>query len=157
MDLLEGCFSPGNPHWFHPFWNAVAAAAEVSRLAPEILSLLMFHGYAGASTPVPPRMPELKDSLRHFLNEGPSLNAFAGGGAASMNFEESAFFRWDSALAPGYKRAATEIYRSIRAQGYRYVRDYVKDSFSGVKTSDSFADLWIMDYGAADGLFNRTG
>ena len=89
-------------------------------------------------------MPELKDSLRHFCNEGSSLNAFAGGGATSVNFEESTFFRWDSGLAPDYKRAASEIYRSIRAQGYRYERDYVEDSFSRDKASDSFADLWIM-------------
>ena len=97
FNLREGSYSPGNPHWLHP-------------LTPEVISLLMFHGYAVNITPLPPRMPVLKDSLRHFCNDGSSLSAFVGGNATGMNFEESVFFRWDSGLAPDYKRAATRTY-----------------------------------------------
>ena len=50
--------------------------------------------------------------------------------------------RWNTQLPPDLKRAAPELYRSLRAQWAASVRDWLSLNFVGSKLSAQWTDLW---------------
>ena len=52
--------------------------------------------------------------------------------------------KWDTGLAPDFKRAGNEIYRSLRQRGHSSVRDYLSQNFNGDCTSGTWSDLWTL-------------
>ena len=122
----------------------MGAPAQAWQLPRDLLGLLSFDGYVGGATPTLPRMPELRDSLKHIAKTSVPQLGGAGDAQSGMSFHVSNSFRWDAGLPPDFKRAATEIYRTVRFQGYLFVRDYMCDNFSGDKGGTVFANLWIL-------------
>jgi hypothetical protein len=140
---LNGCFNAGNPFWHQQFWTAVAAQSKHG-FPPDIGRLLSFHGYQGAATPIAPRMPELLDSLK-LLAAAPA--PLGGHGAPQILSPQAAFgsqMNWENGLAPDFKRAAIEIYRSIRQRGHASIRDYLSHNFTGDRNGHVWSDLWTL-------------
>ena len=123
----------------------MTAWAQSGTLTSDVAGLLRFHGFDGQAPTVPPRMPELRNSLQ-VMAQTPSAAGGSGwtGGPTLSNAASSSAVRWDSALPPDFKRAASEIYRSIRSSGNTSVRDFVNHSFAGDRTSHVWRDLWVL-------------
>jgi hypothetical protein len=51
---------------------------------------------------------------------------------------------WENGLAPDFKRAAIEIYRSIRQRGHASIRDYLSHNFTGDRNGHVWSDLWTL-------------
>ena len=56
-------------------------------------------------------------------------------------FAEVGFDKWENQLAPHSKRAAREIYKSLRSAGATSVRDWLGQNFEGSRRSTEWTDL----------------
>jgi len=130
-----------NPFWGEQFWQALAA--REAQLPPALVTVLRNFGYVGPSTKGPPAA-----ALRETLSRLSLLSAAPGGtggfgiappAAAGVNPD---LYRWHQQLAPDLKRAAPEIYSSLRAAGTANVREWLSQEFTGSRHSDSWVDLW---------------
>ena len=72
----------------------------------------------------------------HFPSVGAGVEHFADGAQNVM--------KWDTGLAPDFKRAGSEVYRSMRQRGHSSVRDYLAQNFNGDRTSGTWSDLWTL-------------
>ena len=86
-------------------------------------------------------MPEFRQGLVGFVN-APVPN----GGLGVQHFADGAqsVMKWDTGLAPNFKRASSEIYRSLRQRGHSSVRDYLSQNFNGNRTPGTWSDLWTL-------------
>ena len=144
---LDACYASraGNPYWFMPFWTAVAFWDQGGLITPDVHGILAFHGFTrGAQPPqVTPRMPELAQHLNQLI-QTPTAPTGAGPSTAFQNAAGSDGLRWDEALPPDFKRAGSEVYRSLRSQGCASVRDWLLANFGGDKSSHVWKDLWTL-------------
>jgi hypothetical protein len=144
-----------NPYWFTNFWPAILVWDGQGMLPLPLVALLQLHGYAGAAAGPPsvaPRANELKISLDNLRNTPTPMHGAGGGSfSAHAGLGANAATRWEDALPPDLKRAAPEIYRSLRSGGNSSVRDYLVHNFVGDKSDHLWKDLWtqaqIVDFG----------
>ena len=133
--------------WYVAFWQAVEAWHKAGMLSAEVLSLLAFHGYFGQALSSPPRIQQLLNGLEQLMQAAPAPGGLGFAGAACPSPAAPAgdgCTRWDLALAPDMRRAALEIYRSIRAAGHVSVRDYLNQSYKGGRDDHVWKDLWTQ-------------
>ena len=69
------------------------------------------------------------------------MQAFLPSATATLTATDS---RWEDRLPPDIRRAAPEIYRSLRSQGSATVREWLAANFSGSKQSSTWLDLWNL-------------
>ena len=118
--------------------------------------LLLGHGYLGRGTVAPPNGP-LRENLVSFKDTGgPQHGAGAASALAHMPFADNGFDKWENRLAPDLKRAAPEIYRSLRSAGSSSVRDWLGQNYEGSRKSTEWTDLWNIAT-RSDFLFTRAG
>ena len=86
----------------------------------------------------PPRMPEFQRDLERLAASAAPMHA----APLDRGWDLVGESLWDSALAPDFKRAALEIYRSIRCSGARSVRDWLGNNCHKAKDSPLWVDLW---------------
>ena len=117
-----------NPWWPQYFWQDVCRMETPSGIEPDVLRVLRTAGYAGASTlSVPGGF--LQSELESFREAG----APCTGAGVGLSCDDPAAFAdfdwanaaWDSELPPDLKRSAPEIYRAIRSEGQRSVREWL--------------------------------
>ena len=59
-----------------------------------------------------------------------------------LSLAESQQDRWEAGLPPDIKRAAPEVYRSIRSAGSLSVRDWLSQNYTGSRKAMVWTDLW---------------
>ncbi len=103
------------------FWTKISELQAQQTLSPDLGRLLAKHGYFGAGTTAPP--------CADFWCE---LRALADAG--------------DPAMGAGLdlKRAAPEIYRSMRSQGAASAREWVDRQYMGDRSSHTWIDAWDL-------------
>ena len=133
-----------NPEWGRTFWTAVAQLEARSPFDPAVRGTLMAHGYFGQGTISPPRdtlAAELQQLRDGGAPLGGSIQGLLGSSTSQMVATEG---RWEDGLPPDIRRAAPEIYRSLRSQGSATVREWLSANFSGSKQSSTWLDLWNL-------------
>ena len=146
LDGLKAAYQhhTADPYWGSRFWLAVANLHRSGRLTESVLRTLAFHGYTGAaavnltSPAAPPRMPELQRELESLIATASPVHA----APVSAEWAFSGDGLWDSALAPDFKRAGFEIYRSIRSAGSRTVREWLSANCAKARDTPLWLDLW---------------
>ena len=136
-----------NPSWGQHFWGAVVALHAQALLPAAILAALQSYGYVGVGTLTAPRAEALTQALLRLETAAVPKAPPAGAASASMTPPTALsddMSRWSHALPTDTKRAAAEIYRSMRNQGTHSVREWLSQSFVGDKTKGQWADLWSM-------------
>ena len=86
-----------DPFWGSKFWGEVASLDVAQLISPAVLRILQSHGYAGATTRMPPRSGELKESLRAVT-------------AASLGQQGSSDSSGGALVAPGCDTMVPEAY-----------------------------------------------
>ena len=142
-----------DPYWGQKFWQAVArfdnhAKARGDFVLPDILMLFQSHGYVGEQTIAPPR-GTLRVELESVRDVGaPQHGAGLAGLPGAQATEplglanEISGTAWHTRLPPDLRRAAPEIYRSLRAAGSASVRDWLNVQFAGNRNSPEWTALW---------------
>ena len=138
-----------NPWWGNAFWTHVETVINDagSDVPADIRRLLAAHGFVGAATVSPPR-----ETLRQELEalsqtaaplHGAGYAAFSPQGVPQMEAgAANSYSAWHNSLAPDMRRAAPEIYRSLRSAGAASVRDWINLQYSGSRTADMWSSLW---------------
>jgi len=110
--------------------------------------VLRAFGYIGGTTVTAPRADALERSQKE-LESKATLGQAPGGKAQScMPLEgledQGDAQRWVRALPPNLRRAAREIYRSIRASGRLSVNEWVSIEYKGNRVADpTWPLLWL--------------
>ena len=91
----------------------------------------------------PPR-DDLVASLRSLEMAGAAPHGSGGQGSVGGNFAISSTERWHTTLPPDLKRAATDIYKNIRACGSTTLREWLLQNCTGNKASHTWTDLWTL-------------
>ena len=109
---------------------------------PDMLRLLSGHGWLGPGTIAPPT-GALRENLTSFKDTGgPPCGAGAATALGPLLLAESQQDRWEVGLPPDIKRAAPEIFRSMRSSGCLSVRDWLTQNFTGSRKATVWTDLW---------------
>ena len=133
------------PHWPKLFW------AEVGKLEPLegiIRGVLLAHGYLGDGIGVLPRVQDLQKKLEELEAQGAPSHSTAlfkiQEGMIDPELDEGhGMESWENALSAELKRAAPEIYLSIRGAGVRNTRDWVNSMFAADKrTGPQYLELF---------------
>ena len=110
--------------------------------------LFQSHGYVGEQTIAPPR-GTLRAELESLRDVGaPQHGAGLAGLPGSQATEplglanEISGTAWHTRLPPDLRRAAPEIYRSLRAAGSASVRDWLNVQYAGNRNSPEWTALW---------------
>lgn len=106
-----------HPSWPLAFWAQVSGLEQREGLEPRLRALLQGHGYGGAPTRAAPE-EALASDLEGLASSAEPLR---GGGAGVSGLAQDVTVlvaspdRWHASLPGDFRRAAPEIYRSIRA------------------------------------------
>ena len=145
--LLERCLATqsSNPWWASLFWKGVADAYAGGRLDSAVMALMSGYGFpvVPPESMGPPR-DDLVASLRSLEIASAAPHGSGGQGSAGGNFDISSTERWHTTLPPDLKRAATDIYKNIRACGSTTLREWLLQNFTGNKASHTWTDLWTL-------------
>ena len=133
-----------NPAWGRQFWAWVTNLISTGALGPKVILMLQAKGYLGPQTVSPPDVPSLKRGLEELSFNTPQQFVPGIDLAAANNWQGASTNQFASGLPIDMKRAAPEIYRSIRMEGTSSVRQWVKDNYVGYKGpgAASWTDLW---------------
>ena len=133
-----------DPYWANRLWMEVDSIDRAAGLDSEVRLLLRRHGYTPDAL-LNSSKPELS-ALGADLDRLKRTAEWAGGTVLQAQPEDS---RFTSALPRDLKRAAPEIYRSVRESAVS-VRDWLLQNFEGNKRSPQWQDLWnaamLADY-----------
>ncbi|CAK0908063.1 unnamed protein product, partial [Prorocentrum cordatum] len=137
-----------NPYWAWSFWQWVAQAHKAEPFEQEVMRLLMSHGYLRPATRSRPR-ESLKSELELVaLHAKPAhgMGALGGDGLLTLGefglTQDQELARWNVSLPPDLKRAAPDIYRSMRSAGAASARDWFAQECTGRKSAQLWTDLW---------------
>ena len=153
LEWFELCYtnSTSDPWWAKRFWSGVHAVHTSTALPATLIELLMAHGYVGSASNSLPRPETLLKALKDLVKAGnatsggPGNPGVAGGSPGGSTAPQTGdLSRWDCRLPPDFKRAASEIYRSIRAAGGHSVREWLLQQFKGSRDSPQFLSLWML-------------
>ena len=133
-------------YWSWHFWERVAAVDGLHGLHPDIRRLLLCHGYVGAGTKSPPG-PGLPQELEMLMSSaapphGAGLQGAPGWTWSAPSPAQQEEARWNLSLPPDLKRAAPEIYRSMRGAGAASARDWLSQEVTGQRHTAIWTDLW---------------
>ena len=143
------------PQWPKHFWGEVGL---IPKLDPVLKGVLQAHGYLGDGKGVLPRHADLLKKLEEFESQGaPSHSAalFKLQEVAGVDeAEDTGMEAWETSLSSDLKRAAPEIYLSIRSAGTRNTREWVNSMFpvekrSGPHYLEMFNCATLVDYEAS--------
>ncbi len=137
-----------NPLWCAEFWTKISELQAQQTLSPDLGRLLAKHGFFGAGTTAPPRA-DFRGELRALADTGaPAMGAGLGAmhafPAAAGATGAAQADRWHSSLPLDLKRAAPEIYRSMRSQGAASAREWVDRQYRGDRSSHTWIDIWDL-------------
>ena len=127
----------GDLWWPAGLWGQVALLARKGELDAGLLAVLEGHGFGGGSPERarPPQLLMLEQALSSFRGPLPEgLPADAAVAAAKAG-------RYSQGLPADLKRAAPEIYRSLREANVS-VRDWLQQYFQGNRRASQWVDLW---------------
>ena len=127
-----------DPWWPTIFWAKVSELERVGALHPEVTVVLRLHGSARSDVNSPPAVAELTRALKVLETGGP------GKFARSMNEAAVNFASWSTLFLVGQRRAAPEIYKNILSAGFRSVREWLRETHKGDRTSAIWTDAWAM-------------
>lgn len=123
------------PHWPKLFWKEVG---NMEPLEGIVEGVLLAHGYLGDGVGVLPRVQDLQKKLDELEAQGAPSHS-----TALFKIQENMLSRdaadepgmesWENALSSELKRAAPEIYLTIRASGVRNTRDWINSMFASDK------------------------
>ena len=131
-----------NPDWARAFWGSVAQLENQSPFDAAVKGILQSHGYFGLGTVSPPR-DSLLGELQQLRDAGAPLGGSVLGLLPGSNIAMAPVdARWEDRLPPDIRRAAPEIYRSLRSQGSASVREWLSANFQGSKQGSQWLDLW---------------
>jgi len=136
-----------DPYWARRFWTYVAGLENGGFLTSGTTAVLRAFGYIGATTVTAPRADALEKSLKELESKATLVQAPGGGAQSFMPTQGLADHgeaqRWARTLPPDFRRAAPEIYRSIRASGKLSVKEWVSNEYKGNRETDpTWQLLW---------------
>jgi len=148
-EALVQAFSQAHsdPFWARRFWTYVGGLEIGGALTAGTTAVLRAFGYIGGTTVTPPKADALEKSLKELeikatLAQAPGVEAQCCTPLQGLKVQGVAP-RWARALPPDFRRAAPEIYRSIRASGKLSVKEWVSDEYKGNRDTDpSWRLLW---------------
>ena len=156
-----------DPYWSAHFWHDVDTMNNQAGIHPQLVLLLQREGYVGQGTLTAPSaaLDAGLDSFAHTNSAVPERPPLVGlnPAPAQSTIDHG---RWNDRLALDIKRAAPEIYRSIRQEGASTIREYLQQQHASVKGSEKWSDLWSLatslDFQLGqcmtdNDLFNRLG
>lgn len=129
-------------HWAQRFWEWIESQAKQGLISQTVMNVLVSHGYIGGATRTAPNITTLGQALElavtNAANSGVAWTSANSWGADSIN-------NYHTALPGDMRRAATEIYRTLRSDGTASTRAWLKDNFTGYKgASGPWEELWSM-------------
>ena len=109
--------------------------------------MLRAFGYIGGTTVTAPRADALEKSLKELESKANQVQASGGEAQSCMSLQgledQGEAQRWTRALPPNFRRAAPEIYQSIRASGKLSVKEWVSYEYKGKRVADpTWQLLW---------------
>ncbi|CAK0846110.1 unnamed protein product [Prorocentrum cordatum] len=135
-----------NVYWAWHFWERIAAVDGSMGLHPDLRRVLQTHGYVGAGTKSPPG-GSLQQELDALLSSataphGGGMHASPGWAVAPVTQQQQEDSRWNLSLPPDLRRAAPEIYRTMRGAGAASARDWLSLEVTGQRHTAVWTDLW---------------
>ncbi|CAK0821636.1 unnamed protein product, partial [Prorocentrum cordatum] len=135
-----------NVYWAWHFWERIAAVDGSLGLHPDLRRVLQTHGYVGAGTKSPPG-GSLQQELDALLSSataphGGGMQASPGWAVAPQTQQQQEDSRWNLSLPPDLRRAAPEIYRTMRGAGAASARDWLSREVTGQRRATVWTDLW---------------
>ncbi|CAK0884075.1 unnamed protein product [Prorocentrum cordatum] len=135
-----------NVYWAWHFWERIAAVDGSMGLHPDLRRVLQTHGYVGAGTKSPPG-GSLQQELDALLSSataphGGGMHASPGWAVAPVTQQQQEDSRWNLSLPPDLRRAAPEIYRTMRGAGAASARDWLSQEVTGQRHTAVWTDLW---------------
>ncbi|CAK0883180.1 unnamed protein product [Prorocentrum cordatum] len=135
-----------NEDWAWHFWERIAAVDGSRGLHPDLRRVLQTHGYVGAGTTSPPG-ESLQQELDALLASptaphGGGMHASPGWAVAPQTQQHQEDSRWNLSLPPELRRAAPEIYRTMRGAGAASARDWLSQEVTGQRHTAVWTDLW---------------
>ncbi|CAK0851604.1 unnamed protein product, partial [Prorocentrum cordatum] len=135
-----------NEDWAWHFWERIAAVDGSRGLHPDLRRVLQTHGYVGAGTKSPPG-ESLEQELDALLASptaplGGGMHASPGWAVAPQTQQHQEDSRWNLGLPPELRRAAPEIYRTMRGAGAASARDWLSQEVTGQRHTAVWTDLW---------------
>ena len=132
-------------------WSLVNARHGSKLLESTLQPILQINGWTGSQTRSSRRTPELKQTLSSLeVALPPHVIADQQVASANGGLAPSTSMSWARALLPDFKRAAIELFGSIRATGAPDIRSWLKDEYTGDLSGVVWTDLWTsatqMDY-----------
>ena len=154
LQILDATFLHSNvdPYWGARFWNQIGVMESQGQIPDYVGSILRMYGYSGGQTAVAPRMPELRDALTYAGSQSHPVHGAVAPGSAGT---ESSL-RFNTGLAPDFRRAAFDTYRNMMGDGASSVREWVTQNYQGPRGANSsvWIDLWTnatqIDYRLAE-------
>ena len=117
--------------WPKLFWTEVEKEEAAGGIDSQLLNLLRSHGFIGTGTITAPRQ-ELGSALRTFASGGgPPLGLGASSAESYVNQPSigGVAVSYHERLPGDLPRAAPEVYRSIRQEGFACLRAWILDMF----------------------------
>ncbi|CAK0872525.1 unnamed protein product [Prorocentrum cordatum] len=135
-----------NVYWAWHFWERIAAVDGTQGLHPDLRRVLQTHGYVGAGTKSPPggSLPQELDALLSSATapHGAGMQASPGWALAPQTQQQQEDSRWNLSLPPDLRRAAPEIYRTMRGAGAASARDWLSQEVTGQRHTPVWTELW---------------
>ena len=130
--------APTNPAWGQQWWQWISTLESQGFLSPPILAAMRARGYVGPSTKSPPvvvAMNSAFDALEiNILRQAsPATTSAPLGLAAANSWTGASSDQFTQGLPGDFRRAAPEIYRSIRGEGCSSVRQFLQNNFNGYR------------------------
>ena len=134
--------SMSNPLWARSFWGRVWDLQQQGLLSQAELDILQMHGYIGQHSVSTPSAKDLTTALSGLT----SRHAIPGVGLGGTGtWTGAARSMYATALPADVRRAAPEIYRSLRAEGCSSTRQWLRENFVGYKgATGPWNELWSM-------------
>ena len=123
------------------FWSYVTGLAQAGLVDQRTMLILEAFGYTGAATTVIPDPQALSEALGRPLP--PAAAAAPQNLANARTMTGAAEDAYTARLPESHRRAAPEIYSSMRSEGTASARQWLKDNYQGYKGAGSqWVDLW---------------
>jgi len=140
-----GSSSGSNPAWARSFWLWVSAEAANGSIPAPVMKVLESHGYVGPRSISTPNVAALSNALTSLAVDYSPMAATTNALTKSSTWVGGAECQFTRGLPSDLRRAAPEIYRSIRQDGHGSVRSWLKENFTGYKGAGSaWEELWTM-------------
>lgn len=135
-----------NPGWGQQFWAWSAAQLASGKLGSNVERLLRAKGFVGSTSVAPPDVASLRQGLEILSGRTSFAGAVVPGVnmAAASDWVGASGNVYSNGLPIDMRRAAPEIYRSIRGEGTASTRQWLKDNFTGYRGpgATQWTDLW---------------